>query len=153
MRNVLVLMLIMLFSCNSGKKKTIVSAPNSEINVEFEIDDQGKPYYIVMYKNKIVIDTSYLGFEFTAAHPFLTKDGWKALAPDATQEPWISEQADIKYLEVGDYIKWNDLSSTGKWVKIEEIKFRDVDPDTPVYNFKVPGTNTYQVNYTVVHNK
>lgn len=104
-----------------------------------DLDDDGEP--------------NYLGFEFTAAHPFLTKDGWKALAPDATQEPWISEQADIKYLEVGDYIKWNDLSPTGKWVKIEEIKFRDVDPDTPVYNFKVPGTNTYQVNYTVVHNK
>jgi len=96
---------------------------------------------------------NYLGFEFTANHSFLTKDGWKALAPSATEEPWISEQEDIKYLEVGDYIKYNDLSDSGQWVQIEEINFRTVDPDTPVYNFKVPGTSNYLVNYIVAHNK
>jgi len=98
MRNVLVLMLIVLFSCNSGKKNTEVSSPNSEINVEFEVDDQGIPYYIVMYKNKIVIDTSYLGFEFTNAKElksnFKVLQSFNASYEKNWQMPW-GEQLDV----------------------------------------------------------
>lgn len=101
-----------------------------------------------------------LGFRFTPEHPFLTKDGWKALAPLTNQEPWISQQPEVKILEVGDSIKFDDGFKSddisigdGKWVPISKIEFEPMPADTPVYNITVEGVSSYLVNYVVVHNK
>ena len=90
-----------------------------------------------------------LGIRFTPEHPFLTKEGWKALAPIANQEPWATQQTEIKYLEVGDSIKYAD----GNWYKITSIQFEPMDGDVTVYNFTVNKYHNYVAGSTVVHNK
>jgi intein/homing endonuclease len=95
---------------------------------------------------------SDLGIRFTPEHPFLTKDGWKALAPLPNQEPWATEGAEIKHLEVGDFLKWND-GPEGRWIEIKEIEFEVYDADTSVYNIEVKDTRNYLAGNVVVHNK
>ena len=96
----------------------------------------------------IIINGKSLNLHFTPEHPFLTKEGWKSLHPLTNQEPWLSEQEEVKYLGVGD-----EILVDGQWSKIEDIKFNITNESTPVYNLTVEGTHTYIANKTVVHNK
>ena len=82
-----------------------------------------------------------INLQFTDEHPFLTKDGWKALKPE--------EGTDYKVLSEGDEVNHND-----EWVKIESItEFNGQGYDQPVYNFTVGETNSYIANGIIVHNK
>jgi hypothetical protein len=87
------------------------------------------------------------GIEFTPEHPFLTKDGWKALSPDPNQEPFKSEQ-EPKTLKVGDEININ-----GEWTSIGEIRVVRSNPDEKVYNITVEGVHSYLAEGIIVHNK
>ena len=87
------------------------------------------------------------GIEFTPEHPFLTKEGWKSLVPDPTQEPYKTEQ-EPKVLQVGDEINRN-----GNWISIESISVVRSDSDEKVYNITVEGIHSYLANGIVVHNK
>lgn len=93
-----------------------------------------------------------LGIRFTPEHPFLTKDGWKALSPLVNQEPWATEGAEPKQLEVGDFLKYAD-SEEGRWLEITSITFDDTPSDVSVYNIEVEGTRNYLAGRVVVHNK
>jgi len=96
----------------------------------------------------IIIDGESVGLRFTPEHPFLTKGGWKSLAPLANQEPYATEQKDINILGVGD-----EILIDGEWKEITDFKFHIIPEDTPVFNFTVPGHNNYIAEKTVVHNK
>ncbi len=85
---------------------------------------------------------------FTPEHPWLTKDGWKAISPDSDQEPFKSEQ-ESKTLEVGDMI----YSPDDGFIEVFQIDFLSVEEDEVVYNFTVKDTHTYLVGGFVVHNK
>ena len=87
------------------------------------------------------------GIEFTPEHPFLTKEGWKSLVPDPTQEPYKTEQ-EPKVLQVGDEINRN-----GNWISIESISVVRSDSDEKVYNITVEGIHSYLANGIVVHKK
>lgn len=79
---------------------------------------------------------------FTDEHPFLTKDGWKSIAPD--------EGTDYGILKVGDIINKDD-----EWIQIKEINKieEEFQYDTPVYNFTVKDIHSYIADGIVVHNK
>lgn len=96
----------------------------------------------------IIVNGKSLNLHFTPEHPFLTKEGWKSLYPLTNQEPWFSEQKEVKYLGVGD-----EILVDGQWAKIEDFKFIVTNESAPVYNLTVEGTHTYIANKTVVHNK
>jgi glucan 1,4-alpha-glucosidase len=89
-----------LFVACSTKDAAIlfVSSPNDKVSVEFNIDDNGQALYITTFKNEVVIDTSYLGFEFTNALPL--KNNLKILNKqvstfnDTWQMPW-GEQLEV----------------------------------------------------------
>ena len=89
-----------LFVACSTKDAAIlfVSSPNDKVSVEFNIDDNGQALYITTFKNEVVIDTSYLGFEFTNALPL--KNNLKILNTqvstfnDTWQMPW-GEQLEV----------------------------------------------------------
>ena len=87
------------------------------------------------------------GIEFTPEHPFLTKDGWKALVPDIRQEPFLSQQ-EPKSLTVGDFILRNE-----EWEEITEIRTVRSDADETVYNITVEGLHSYVADGIIVHNK
>jgi glucan 1,4-alpha-glucosidase len=50
------------YSCNKPKNnfKLVLPSPDSRIHIYFNLDN-GEPYYLVYYKNKIIIDWSLLG--------------------------------------------------------------------------------------------
>ena len=54
------------YRCEEIKKvnNASIRSPRGNINVVFLLDNTGKPAYLVHYKQKLVVDTSYLGFEF-----------------------------------------------------------------------------------------
>tara|TARA_B100001778_G_scaffold129987_1_gene106904 strand:- start:1122 stop:3446 length:2325 start_codon:yes stop_codon:yes gene_type:complete len=80
------------------------------------------------------------GIEFTPEHPFLTKDGWKALVPQ--------EGTDYGLLGIGDYIL-----KDGIWEEVLRIEAVRQDENEKVYNFTVKDINSYIANGIVVHNK
>ena len=97
-----------------------------------------------------------LGIRFTPEHPFLTKDGWKALAPLVNQEPWAGGE-EVKILSIGDELLMmdsrEDTEDGHRYVKIKSIELEFADEDTPVYNFTVEGLHNYIAGSVVVHNK
>jgi len=97
-----------------------------------------------------------LGIRFTPEHPFLTKDGWKALAPLVNQEPWAGGE-EVKILTTGDELVMmdsrEDTEDVHRYVKIKSIEIEFADEDTPVYNFTVEGLHNYIAGSVVVHNK
>lgn len=84
---------------------------------------------------------------FTPEHPFLTKEGWKALSPDVTQEPF-SSGTEPQILSESDEV-WIE----GDWSPVHQIDFHPCDEDEIVYNITVENTHTYSVAGIIVHNK
>lgn len=81
---------------------------------------------------------------YTADHPFMTEDGWKAL------EPLSGKHANLRPREmvIGDKIVQADGS-------LKELKVFDgveAPDDTQLYNFKLTNTMSYFVNNNLVHN-
>jgi len=98
-RFILLLALGSLLSCS--KKSTYqveVTSPNAEIVVNVNISEDGQPFYNVAFKNKKVIDTSYLAIELLNAESL--KNNFKILGTsietfnDTWQMPW-GEQRDV----------------------------------------------------------
>lgn len=60
-----IISLCFLSSCGiKNTPKLDVESPNQKVSVHFEVDSNGRPWYSVLYKGAIVIDTSYVGFNF-----------------------------------------------------------------------------------------
>ena len=83
---VLVFSLSTLLSCSVASSG--VSSPNENIKVNFHLNDIGKFFYTITYKDKAIIDTSFVGFDLIDA-PNLTK-GFiaKVRKPEEVNETW-----------------------------------------------------------------
>lgn len=65
MRFISLFVILVVMSCSKEIEQDLtVNSPNQNIVVDFNITVKGEPYYIVNFKNKVVVDTSFLGFEF-----------------------------------------------------------------------------------------
>lgn len=82
----------------------------------------------------------------TAGHPFMTRDGWKAIDPLHT--PNEGHGVKTSKLEIGDEI----LREDGATLKIDSIDVKGNGKRT-VYNPSVDGDNTYYANGLLAHNK
>lgn len=97
-----------------------------------------KPTYL---GNRSLYNINDLKITFTDEHPFLTKDGWKSIAPD--------EGTEYGLLVVGD-----EINHEGKWITINEFKeIEGEDYNQPVYNFTVEDIHSYIADGVIVHNK
>jgi len=100
MKNILLIVLVFtIVSCNKeGVHKNEVISPNTNIKIDFNIDIEGKPFYLVTFKNQVVVDTSYLGFEFKEAPAFeknfIIKKRSITSFNETWQMPW-GEQLDV----------------------------------------------------------
>jgi hypothetical protein len=78
-----------IFGC-SNSKQTIntVSSPSKNISVEFFLQDDGTPSYLVKHKGNITIDTSTMGFDFKNQPSF--NNGFKIVSAEtlAFNEEW-----------------------------------------------------------------
>ncbi|WP_435416513.1 glycoside hydrolase family 97 protein [Polaribacter aestuariivivens] len=83
---VLVFSLSTLLSCSVASSG--VSSPDENIKVNFHLNEIGKFFYTITYKDKAIIDTSFVGFDLIDA-PNLTK-GFiaKVRKPEEVNETW-----------------------------------------------------------------
>ncbi|MBR9847201.1 MAG: glycoside hydrolase family 97 protein, partial [Algicola sp.] len=101
MKHVLVIIsAFLVMSCSASEDNTPLelSSPDKTINVSFNLSETGKPYYMVRKEGKVVIDTSYLGFEFknTSAfnENFKINNAENNSYDETWQMPW-GEQLDV----------------------------------------------------------
>jgi hypothetical protein len=92
-----------LLSCDSKDIQiTEIASPNEKVMVSFKVDNEGRPFYMVKFNNKTIVDTSYLGFEFKDAPAFeknfIIKNKETKSFNETWQMPW-GEQLDV----VNDY--------------------------------------------------
>ncbi|KGL63860.1 glycoside hydrolase family 97 protein [Polaribacter sp. Hel1_85] len=96
-RFLLIVICTSLSSC-WAEPETVLVSPNENIFLEFSVDEKGKPQYEVFFKNKAIIKTSTLGFDFENTTSFL--DGFEVLNSETKafnetwQMPW-GEQLDV----------------------------------------------------------
>ena len=62
-KTLLICFITVLISCQNEVVEKSVSSPNSELNVEFNINESGQPQYTVSFNGKIVVKPSLLGFD------------------------------------------------------------------------------------------
>ncbi|WP_439151352.1 glycoside hydrolase family 97 protein [Winogradskyella sp.] len=93
------LAILFLFSCSNEDNLVVESeSPNNAIKVNFSLNNQGRPYYVIHFKNSVIVDTSYMAFEFKDSK--LLTDNFKILRTSKTslnetwQMPW-GEQIDV----------------------------------------------------------
>lgn len=109
------IILIVLFgslflSCNSSETNLLVNSPNKAIAVVFSISKTGTPFYTVQFKDKAVIDTSFMSFDFKEASSL--KEDFKIIksttnkVDETWQMPW-GEQLNVqnKYNELVVYLE------------------------------------------------
>ncbi|WP_298900589.1 glycoside hydrolase family 97 protein [uncultured Psychroserpens sp.] len=90
----------LLFSCNAfDEKKTFEAvSSNGQLKLSFNLSEEGQPYYLVMRDGNVIIDTSYLGFEFKDAPAFdknfIIKNSETKTNIETWQMPW-GEQKDV----------------------------------------------------------
>ena len=126
--NSLVLLLLVLSSCTKAETSFTVNSPDSNISVEFALSTTGQPMYLVKHKNKTVIDTSFMSFDFKDL-PAL-KDNFKILnsttgtADETWQMPW-GEQIDVRnnYNEL--VINLQEQSETKRLINIHFKVYND----------------------------
>ncbi|CAM1358516.1 glycoside hydrolase family 97 protein [Tenacibaculum xiamenense] len=61
--------LLLMASCNKKEEVLKIKSPDNNIEVSFDVNEKGEPYYTVSLKNKTVIDSSGMGFEFKTQNP------------------------------------------------------------------------------------
>ena len=97
------ILLTFLFSCSVDSSK--ISSPDENIKVQFHLNQQGKFFYTIQYKDKSIIDTSFVGFQFTNVPAldkgFIAKVKKPKEVNETWQMPW-GEQLNVenKYKEV-----------------------------------------------------
>ncbi|MCK0160215.1 glycoside hydrolase family 97 protein [Allomuricauda sp. F6463D] len=60
----LLLLIGSILSCTKESTPLSVTSPNGSNSINFHLSEDGSPYYFVNHNNKIVIDSSSMGFDF-----------------------------------------------------------------------------------------
>jgi hypothetical protein len=77
------------FTCSKKQNQVMeVMSPNTNIKIDFNLNIEGKPFYLITCNNQVVVDTSYLGFEFKDAPAFKKNFKIKSTASTSFNETW-----------------------------------------------------------------
>ncbi len=95
-----IILAVLLMACNSSeeKKQLETTSPNGNIKVNFNVSEEGRPFYTVMHNSKTVVDTSFLGFEFKDVAAFDKNFSIKSTKVNTFNETWQmpwGEQIDV----------------------------------------------------------
>lgn len=137
-----------------------VLGPNGEVNRVLRIE---RP---LLGERKLYSLNGGVPF-VTAEHPFMTKEGWKAIDPNATaaENPSLT----VGTLKPGDALVRLEgteapaVTAGGSPTKprtarlssmaLERFEARSADPKTQLYNLRLDGSHVYFANGYLVHNK
>ena len=67
------IIVLSVFGLHAQENIQNISSPDGAIRVNFSLDEEGRPFYLVFHKDQTVIDTSFLGFDLKDA-PSLSTD-------------------------------------------------------------------------------
>ncbi len=108
----LFLFLLILGGCKSKSSdnalvnvNTKISSPGSINTIEFFLDKTGTPYYIVKHRDKVVIDSSSMGFDFKGQNSmksgFVIKKATEKDFNETWEMPWGEQRSVVnKYKEL-----------------------------------------------------
>ena len=142
MRQTLYLLAVMLLltSCqnNSDDQSDLkIGSPDGALVLKFDLSKDGRPFYTTSFKNKTVIDTSYLGMDFKNLDNFnqnfkITSSG-TAEFDETWEMPW-GEQLEVqnKFNEL--WVRLQEINESGR---ILELRFRVYD-DGIGFRYEVP---------------
>ena len=82
------LVLLVLACTKEQQQSNSISSPGETIQVTFLISDAGQPGYLVNFKGKPIIDTSFISFDLRDAEPL--RDGWEIVKAETSpfDETW-----------------------------------------------------------------
>lgn len=138
--SLMVLIMAFMLSCSTSENNYSVDSPNQINNVEFSLTESGQPMYYVRHKDKTVIDTSLISFDFKDL-PSL-KDNFKIVNVSNSSEdetwpmPW-GEQLEVRnqYNEMVVYLeeKTGDKRKLNIHFKVYDdgVGFRYEFPEQP----------------------
>jgi len=121
-------LLISIVACNQKKDIAIVSSPNKENSIEFQLSSGGTPCYLVRHNNKIVIDSSSMGFDFKNQAPL--ENGLKIIGTsikeinESWEMPW-GEQKKVNNHYNQLIIKLEEISSPKRQLNIHFKAYDD----------------------------
>lgn len=95
----IVISVFLMVSCHDSEVQSLkVGSPNNTLKVSFSLSKTGKPYYKVTKEDKVIIDTSFLGFDFKDVPDFdknfIVKNSNSSVFNETWQMPW-GEQLDV----------------------------------------------------------
>ncbi|NRD19240.1 glycoside hydrolase family 97 protein [Winogradskyella eckloniae] len=127
-RIIVITLLSIIFSCQGSENiVTNIASPNKAVEVNINVNSEGRPFYVVTYNNKAVVDTSYLGFEFKDVPDFKTNFKVKKTVSSSFNETWQmpwGEQLDV----VNNYNELNvTLQETNGAERLLQIIFKVYD--------------------------
>lgn len=76
-----------------------VQSPSKSIKIDFKLDEKGKSSYTVLYKNKIVVSSSYLGSKLKDGRNLDSNFSIDSIGIKLVNETWqpvLGEQSNIK---------------------------------------------------------
>ncbi len=76
------------FSCSGNKQASLIQSPDGAIQLQFFIDSEGKPTYLVYFNQTLVIDTSHLGFNLKDQPELAANLKLTATKTETTDETW-----------------------------------------------------------------
>jgi hypothetical protein len=156
MKKIQILGLLLLGSIIYAQK---IQSPSKSIEVDFNLDNAGKPNYSVLYKNKKVVNQSFLGLKLKDGTDFtsgFSLQNSKTTSIDETWQPILGEEKNIRN-------NYSELSleliqkSTGKKLNIvfrvfnEGVAFRYEFPKQPNLNYFIVSDELSQFNLTGNH--
>lgn len=90
-------MVLLHLACNGVNKRHFeITSPEKKVRVRFQLTEGGQPFYMAWYKDKVVLDTSFLGFVLNDAspltHDFQVVDTEESAVDETWEQPWGEEQ-------------------------------------------------------------
>jgi hypothetical protein len=136
-----------------------VLSPSKAIQLDFKLDENGKPSYTVLYKNKIVVSSSYLGIKLKESGDLDSNFSIDSIGKKAVNETWqpvLGEQSNIKN-NYNEMIVALSQSSTSRKIAIvfrifdEGVAFRYEFPKQEKLNYFVISNEVSEFNLTGNH--
>lgn len=89
----------LLFGGCSNESDSVILSPNGKVKINFNLSSNGTPVYSVLFNNKIVIDTSSMGFEFNNLPKLESGLKISSIESGSVSEVWRmpwGEQSEVK---------------------------------------------------------
>lgn len=120
---------LLVLSCSKPIEPILnVESPNAEIAVNFNLTDNGEPYYVVNFKNNVVVDTSYVSFDFLNAASLksnlMVVASESSVVNDTWEMPWGEQlQVSNSYNQLN--IQLQETSELGRKINLTFRAFDD----------------------------